>query len=50
MAEIKEKDYRLSDLIEDACDTLDHDWKAIQRGEYDFIFERGSNLAIENTL
>ena len=35
MAEIKEKDYKLSDLIADACDTLDHDWKAIQRGEYD---------------
>ena len=35
MTEIKEKDYKLSDLIEDACDTLDHDWKAIQRGEYD---------------
>ena len=35
MTEIKEKDYKLSDLIADACDTLDHDWKAIQRGEYD---------------
>ena len=35
MTETKEKDYKLSDLIEDACDTLDHDWKAIQRGEYD---------------
>ena len=37
MAEIKEKDYKLSDLIADACDTLDHDWKAIQRGEYDLL-------------
>ena len=37
MAEIKEKDYNLSDLIADACDTLDHDWKAIQRGEYDLL-------------
>ena len=37
MAEIKEKDYKLSDLITDACDTLDHDWKAIQRGEYDLL-------------
>ena len=35
MTETKEKDYKLSDLIADACDTLDHDWKAIQRGEYD---------------
>ena len=35
MTETKEKEYKLSDLIEDACDTLDHDWKAIQRGEYD---------------
>ena len=35
MTEIKEKDYRLSDLIIDACDTLDHDWEDIQKGEYD---------------
>ena len=35
MAETKENDYQLSDLIEDACDTLDHDWKDIQKGDYD---------------
>ena len=35
MAETKEKDYQLSDLIIDACDTLNHDWDAIQRDEYD---------------
>ena len=35
MAETKEKDYQLSDLIIDACDTLDHDWKDIQKGNYD---------------
>ena len=35
MEETKEKDYRLSDLIIDACDTLDHDWEDIQKGEYD---------------
>ena len=32
MAEFKEKDYQLSDLIIDACDTLDHDWEDIQNG------------------
>ena len=35
MTETKEKDYQLSDLIIDACDTLDHDWKDIQKGNYD---------------
>ena len=35
MAETKEKDYQLSDLIIDACDTLDHDWEEIQKGHYD---------------
>ena len=35
MTETKEKDYQLSDLIIDACDTLDHDWEDIQKGDYD---------------
>ena len=35
MAETKEKDYQISELIIDACDTLDHDWKDIQKGNYD---------------
>ena len=35
MAETKEKDYQLSSLILDACDTLDHDWEEIQKGHYD---------------
>ena len=35
MAETKEKDYKLKDLIIDACDTLEHDWQSIRRGEYD---------------
>ena len=35
MTETKEKDYQISDLIIDACDTLDHDWKDIQKGNYD---------------
>ena len=35
MAETKEKDYQLKDLIIDACDTLDHDWEDIQKGDYD---------------
>ena len=35
MTETKEKDYQISDLIEDACDTLDHDWEEIQKGHYD---------------
>ena len=35
MAETKEKDYQLTDLICDACDTLDHDWEEIQKGHYD---------------
>ena len=46
MAETKEKDYQISDLIIDACDTLDHDWDAIQRDEYDLddmIYEIADN-------
>ena len=35
MSETKEKDYQLSSLIIDACDTLDHDWEEIQKGHYD---------------
>ena len=35
MSETKQKDYQLSDLIIDACDTLDHDWEDIQKGDYD---------------
>ena len=35
MSETKEKDYKLKDLIIDACDTLDHDWEDIQNGFYD---------------
>ena len=35
MTETKEKDYKIGDLIDDACDTLDHDWKDIQKGDYD---------------
>ena len=35
MTQTKEKDYQLSDLIIDACDTLDHDWEEIQKGHYD---------------
>ena len=35
MSETKEKDYQLSSLIIDACDTLDHDWENIQKGHYD---------------
>ena len=35
MAEFKEKDYQIGDLIDDACDTLDHDWEEIQKGHYD---------------
>ena len=35
MSETKEKDYKLKDLIIDACDTLDHDWEDIQKGDYD---------------
>ena len=35
MAETKEKDYQLSDLIIDACDTLDHDWEDYKEGVYD---------------
>ena len=35
MTETKEKDYKISDLIIDACDTLDHDWEDIQKGDYD---------------
>ena len=34
MAETKEKDYQLSDLIIDACDTLDHDWEDYKEGVY----------------
>ena len=46
MAETKEKDYQISDLIEDACDTLDHDWEDIQKGDYDLddtIYEIADN-------
>ena len=35
MAETKEKDYQIGDLIDDACDSLDHDWGDIQKGDYD---------------
>ena len=35
MTETKEKNYQLSDLIIDACDTLDDDWEEIQKGHYD---------------
>ena len=35
MAETKEKDYQISDLIIDACDTLDHDWEDYKEGVYD---------------
>ena len=35
MSETKEEDYQISDLILDACDTLDHDWHDIQKGDYD---------------
>ena len=35
MSETKEKDYKISDLIEDACDSLDFDWEEIQNGHYD---------------
>ena len=35
MSETKEKDYQLSDLISDACDTLDCEWEDIQKGDYD---------------
>ena len=35
MAESKEKNYQIGDLIDDACDTLDHDWEDIQKGDYD---------------
>ena len=35
MAESKEKDYQISSLIIDACDTLDDDWEEIQKGHYD---------------
>ena len=32
----KEKEsYELKDLVIDACDTLDHDWKEIQKGHYE---------------
>ena len=34
MAETKEKDYQISDLIIDACDTLDNDWADIEAGLY----------------
>ena len=46
MTETKEKDYQIKDLIIDACDTLDHDWDAIQRDEYDLddmIYEIADN-------
>ena len=46
MAETKEKDYQLSDLIIDACDTLDDDWDAIKIDEYnldDVIYEIADN-------
>ena len=35
MAETKEQDYQISDLIIDACDTLDHDWEDYKEGVYD---------------
>ena len=35
MAETKEKDYQISSLIIDACDTLDYEWEDIQKGDYD---------------
>ena len=35
MTETKEKDYKIKDLIIDACDTLDFDWEEIQNGHYD---------------
>ena len=35
MTETKEKDYKIKDLIIDACDTLDFDWEEIQNGRYD---------------
>ena len=31
----KDKDYSIKSLIIDACDSLDHDWKEIQKGHYD---------------
>ena len=46
MSETKQKDYQLSDLIIDACDSLDHEWDAIQRDEYDLddmIYEIADN-------
>ena len=46
MSETKQKDYQLSDLIIDACDSLDNEWDAIQRDEYDLddmIYEIADN-------
>ena len=31
----EKKSYELKDLVIDACDTLDHDWKEIQKGHYE---------------
>jgi len=35
MAESKEKNYELKDLIIDACDSLEDEWESIEKGEYD---------------
>ena len=31
----KEKEYKLKDLIIDACDSLEDEWESIEKGEYD---------------
>jgi len=42
MAETKEKDYELKDLIIDACDTFDEEWSD-DYDEYDQIHEIADN-------
>ena len=35
MSKEKERTYQLEDLVIDACEELDHDWKEIQKGHYE---------------
>ena len=42
MEETKEKDYKISDLIEDACDTFDEEWSD-DYDEHDQIHEIADN-------
>ena len=43
MSETKEKDYQISDLIEDACDSFDKDYDWGEDGEQDIIHEVADN-------